>query len=93
MIPVTSRVRTNSTDCLLDITLAGQGIAILPLYLAAPLIAAGQLRAVLPGYDVHTRFGRQLYACYTPSRVRVPKVRVLLDALIERFEPVPPWAR
>ena len=92
VIPVTSRVRTNSTDCLLDITLAGQGIAILPLYLAAPLIAAGQLRAVLPGYDVHTRFGRQLYACYTPSRVRVPKVRVLLDALIERFEPVPPWA-
>ena len=48
---------------------------------------------MLPGYEAHTRFGRHLYACYTPSRVRVPKVRVLLDALIAQFEPVPPWAR
>ena len=86
-------MRTNNTDCLLDLALRGHGLAILPLYLAAPHIAGQRLQAVLPGYETHTRFGRHLYACYTPSRVRVPKVRVLLDALIAQFEPVPPWAR
>ena len=93
VVPVTSRVRTNNTDCLLDLALGGHGLAILPLYLAAPHIARQRLHAVLPGYEAHTRFGRHLYACYTPSRVRVPKVRVLLGALIAQFEPVPPWAR
>lgn len=38
-------------------------------------------------------FGRELYACFTPSRVRVPKVKVLLETLLERFQPVPPWER
>lgn len=93
VVPVTSRVRTNNTDCLLALTLAGHGLAILPLYLAAPYLAQQQLRAVLPGHETHTRFGRHLYACYTPSRVRVPKVRALLDVLAAQFEPVPPWAR
>ena len=93
VVPVTSRVRTNNTDCLLDLTLAGHGLAILPLYLAAPYIAQQRLHAVLPGHDVHTRFGRHLYACYTPSRVRVPKVRVVLDALIAQFAAGAPWGR
>ncbi|WOP14425.1 LysR family transcriptional regulator [Ottowia sp. SB7-C50] len=92
-VPVTSRVRTNNTDGLLDLTLAGHGLAILPTYLTAPHVAAGRLRAVLPGYQPHTPFGDHVYACYTPSRARVPKVRVLLDALAAQFEPVPPWER
>ena len=92
-VPVTSRMRTNNTDCLLDLTLAGHGLAILPLYLAAPYIAQQRLQALLPGHDADTRFGRHLYACYTPSRVRVPKVKVVLEALIAQFEPVAPWER
>ena len=92
-VPVTSRVRTNNTDGLLDMALAGHGLAILPTYLIAPHVAAGRLCPVLPGYQAHTPFGDHVYACYTPSRVRVPKVRVLLDALAAQFEPVPPWER
>ncbi len=56
-------------------------------------MADGRLRTVLPGYAPQTRFGEDVYACYTPSRVRVPKVRVLLDALAAQFEPAPPWER
>lgn len=92
-VPVTSRVRTNNTDGLLDLALAGHGLAVLPTYLTAPHLAAGSLRAVLPGYRPDTRFGDEVYACYTPSRARAPKVRVLLEALAAQFEPLPPWAR
>ena len=91
VLPTTSRLRLNSTDALLDAALAGLGLAILPAYLAASHVGAGRLRAVLPTVQPITPHGNAIYACYTPSRVRSPKVRVLLDALRERFEPVPPW--
>ena len=89
----TSRLRFNSVECLVDAALAGLGIAIVPMYLANPLVRAGRLVAVLPEFVSHTQFGSHLYACYTPSRVRIAKVRVMLQALTELLEPVPPWAR
>lgn len=89
----TARVRFNNTDCLLDAVLAGLGLGILPDYLALPHVAAGALRRVLPEMESQQPFGRHLYACYTPSRRRTPKVRALLDMLVAEFEPMPPWAR
>ncbi len=93
LLPATSRLRLNSTDCLLEAALAGHGLAILPVYLTAQHVAAGRLRPVLPELQPITPHGNAIYACYTPSRVRSPKVRVLLDALRTLFEPVPPWER
>lgn len=89
----TARVRFNNADCLLDAALAGLGLAILPDYLAAPHLAAGRLQRVLTDIEPSTPFGRHLYACYTPSRRRTPKVRALLEMLVAEFEPLPPWAR
>lgn len=90
-VPVTSRFRFNNLDCVLDAVLAGHGLAILPTYLAGPEIQRGRLQTVLDDYEPLTGFGRQLYACYTPSRVRLPKVRVFLDELERLFNPQPPW--
>ena len=53
----------------------------------------GELVTLLDDYDPVSSFGRYLYACYTPSRVRLPKVRVLLDELEACFMPVPPWEK
>ncbi|THF63814.1 LysR family transcriptional regulator [Pseudothauera nasutitermitis] len=92
-VPVRSRIHFNNADCMLDAVLAGHGIAILPTYLCHRELAAGTLRTVLDDYEPNIVYGRELYACYTPSRVRVPKVRVFLDALLRRFQPVPPWER
>ncbi len=89
----TSRLRFNSVDCMVDAALAGYGIAILPVYLASPLLREDRLVPVLPDHVSHTQFGSHLYACYTPSRVRIAKVRVMLQALSELLEPLPPWAR
>ena len=89
----TARLRVNNTDCLLEAALAGWGLAILPTYLAAPHAAAGRLQRVLADVEPRTPFGSHLYACYTPSRRRTPKVRALLEMLVAEFEPVPPWER
>ena len=89
----TSRLRFNSVDCMVDAALAGLGLAIIPIYLAIPHLRDGRLVQVLPEFKTHTQFGSHLYACYTPSRVRIAKVRVMLQALTELLEPVPPWAR
>jgi DNA-binding transcriptional LysR family regulator len=92
-VPVRSRIQFNNGDCLLAATVEGQGLAILPTYLCGPEMAKGNLVSVLDDFEPESRFGRHLYACYTPSRVRAPKVRVLLDELERRFQPVPPWER
>lgn len=90
-VPVATRFRFNNLDCVLDAVLAGHGLGVLPDYLCGPEIAAGRLCTVLDGYEPLSGFGRHIYACYTPSRVRVPKVRVFLDALERLFTPLPPW--
>jgi DNA-binding transcriptional LysR family regulator len=92
-LPVSSRLRFNNLDCVRDAVLAGHGLAIMATYLCAADLAAGRLQAVLTDYQPVTRFGSHVHACYTPSRVRVPKVRVFLDALLDEFTPVPPWQR
>lgn len=90
-IQVRSRFQYNNADCMCEAVLAGHGIAILPTYLCSTELADGRLRRVLEEYEPVTVFGRHLYACYTPSRVRAPKVRVFLEELERRFQPVPPW--
>ena len=92
-VPVSSRLRFNNLDCVRDAVLAGHGLAIMATYLCAGDLAQGRLQAVLTDYEPVTRFGSHVHACYTPSRVRVPKVRVFLDELAREFNPVPPWER
>lgn len=91
-IPVHARIQHNNTDCMLEAVVQGHGLAILPTYVCAAELADGRLQPVLNGYEPSSAFGRHLYACYTPSRVRLPKVRVFLDELIRVFQPIPPWA-
>ena len=90
-IPVASKFDFNNVDCILDAVLAGHGLAILPTYLCGPELARGRLRSVLGDWAPVSGLGRHLYACYTPNRVRVPKVRVFLAELEATFHPAPPW--
>ncbi|MEF8714083.1 MAG: LysR family transcriptional regulator [Accumulibacter sp.] len=92
-IPVNSRFRINNVDCVLEAVLAGRGMAVLPTYLCGSYLADGRLCAVLDEHEPLSSFGRHVYACYTPSRVRLAKVRVVLDELDTLFRPVPPWER
>ena len=63
----------------------------IPTYLCGPALSSGKLKSIFDDLEPVSSFGRYLYACYTPNRVRVPKVRVFLDALDSIFTPAPPW--
>lgn len=90
-VKVDSKFRFNNVDCILDAALAGHGIAMLPTYLCGLELARGTLKTVLDDFELVSSHGRYLYACYTPNRVRVPKVRVFLAELENLFSPAPPW--
>jgi len=90
-VPVSSRFRINNVDCVLEAVLAGRGMAVLPTYLCGSYLADGRLCEVLDDHEPLSSFGRHIYACYTPSRVRLAKVRVVLEELEALFWPVPPW--
>ena len=90
-VPVSSKFHFNNIDCILAAVLAGHSLAMLPTYLCGPELARGTLKTLFDDLEPVSSMGRYLYACYTPSRVRVPKVRAFLAELEEAFNPVPPW--
>lgn len=92
-IRVRSRLQFNDIVCLHDAVRNGHGLAILPLYICGSDLASGALKIVLDDFDPVVSFGRYIYACYTPSRVRAPKVAVFLAELERMLSPAPPWAR
>jgi DNA-binding transcriptional LysR family regulator len=90
-----SGLTANSSESLRVAALAGLGLAVLPTYAIGADLRAGRLRAVLPGWqpvgglaDADT-----LYAVYLPNRHPAPKVRALIDFMLEKMGDVPPWDR
>jgi DNA-binding transcriptional LysR family regulator len=80
-------IRTNSGDTCRAAALQHQGIVMQPSFMVGPDLAAGTLVEVMPQYR-----GLELgiYAVY-PSRKHVsPKVRLLIDFLVEAFRQ-PRW--
>ncbi len=92
-IPVASKFTFNNIDCILNAVLGGHGLGMLPTYLCGPDLARGSLVSVLEDYEPLSSVGRYLYACYTPNRVRVPKVSAFLAELEALFDPLPPWGK
>ena len=90
-----SGLTANSSESLRVAALAGLGLAVLPTYAVGADLRDGRLRTVLPGWqpigglaDANT-----LYAVYLPSRHPAPKVRALIDFMLEKMGDVPPWDR
>ena len=92
-IPVRSRFQFNDIACMHDAVRNGHGMAILPHYICGADLASGALKLVLEDFEPVVSFGRHIYACYTPSRVRAPKVAVFLAELERMLSPTPPWVR
>lgn len=86
--PVTGRITSNDSDAICAAAIAGQGIAQLATWLIADHLRDGRLRQILPG--VQTR-GFPIHVIWPRSRLVAPKVRVVIDELVARFIPQPPW--
>ena len=73
---------TNDGALAREWALAGHGIARKTIWDAATDIRAGRLKVVLPDFCIREA---GVYAVLHSNRYRSPRVRVLLDFLIERF--------
>jgi len=88
------RVETQGTlyadngDALKHAALAGLGLVYLPSFLLAEDVRAGRL---VPLLSDETPPGASLYAAYPESRHLSPKVRAMIDWLVEEFRGEPAW--
>jgi DNA-binding transcriptional LysR family regulator len=70
----------------MEAALAGLGFAVVPFYLAEPMIAAGRLVPVLEDQMLEET---SLQAVYPHRRHLAGKVRALIDHLVKWFETQP----
>ncbi|WP_051216469.1 LysR substrate-binding domain-containing protein [Ferrimonas futtsuensis] len=82
-VRVRGRLRCNSGWALTDAALKGLGLAQLPDYYVQESLASGQLVSVL---DHLSEQGEGVWALYPHNRHLSPKVRLLVDYLVESME-------
>ncbi|MBK4216798.1 LysR family transcriptional regulator [Paracoccus caeni] len=77
-VRVNTRLRTNNKHMLLAAARAGVGIVAIPHFMACSLIDSGEIEIVLPDYT-HEEVG--IHLLVPPSRVKIARVRALMDYL------------
>jgi DNA-binding transcriptional LysR family regulator len=77
-------------DALRRVALLGHGIVFLPTYLVGEDLGRGRLVRVLPAA---LSLEASAFAIYPQSRHPSPKVRALIDYLVETLGPEPEWDR
>lgn len=82
------RLCTNNAEILCDAAVHGQGIALLPTFIAYDALKSNKLQSILAKYRAPELF---VYALYPPTRHLSVKVRVFIDFLVERFGGKPHW--
>jgi DNA-binding transcriptional LysR family regulator len=86
-VKVSPRMRTNSGDTCRAAALQHQGVILQPSFMVGADLAQGTLTEILPAYR-SIELG--IYAVYPSRKFLAPKVRVLIDFLVEMFA-VPSW--
>jgi DNA-binding transcriptional LysR family regulator len=81
-VRVTPAMRSNSGDTCCAAALQHQGIVLQPSFMVGPHLRSGALVEILPEYR-SIELG--IYAVYASRRHLLPKVRVLIDFLVEAF--------
>lgn len=81
-VKVAPRMRTNSGDTCRAAALQHQGIILQPSFIVGADLVAGTLVEVLPAYH---SIELDVYAVYPSRKFLAPKVRLLIDFLVEAF--------
>ncbi len=81
-VKVTPRLRTNSGDTCRVAALRGQGIVLQPSFLVGPDLLAGTLVEVMPAWR-SIELG--VYAVYPSRKFVSPKVRLMIEFLVNAF--------
>lgn len=89
-VEVVGNFRSNQFEPVLAATLAGGGLAKLPLWLVGEHLRKGTLRPVLQRYNVITP-DSAIYGLYPEKRSMSPKVRAFIEFLMKEFGTPPHW--
>jgi DNA-binding transcriptional LysR family regulator len=81
-VAVSGPLSANNGDVLRDAACRGQGIVLLPDFIAEDALAAGRLQRILTDYEP-LKYG--LYAVWASGRFMPSKVRLLVDFLFSKF--------
>ncbi len=87
-IDVRPRLNTNEAQFLLSSAIAGNGIALLSGYLAAPALRSGALVQVLPEFPMTDMW---MKALLPENRAQIARVQALVRWLKERLAAQEPW--
>lgn len=87
-VAVKGNISANDATSLVQATLAGAGVTLLPTFLAAPFIRSGQLQALLPEYHPQ-EFG--VFGVYASRKHMPATLRTMLDFLAARYSNGPDW--
>ena len=83
-------LQIDNGDALRRVAVLGHGIVFLPTYLVGEDLHAGRLVRILPD---QLGLEASAFAVYPHSRTPSPKVRALVDFLVEELGPEPAWDR
>lgn len=86
-----SHVRTNSSEVVRELALAGAGIALRSLWDVSDALAHGHVRQILPAYEGSAQVG--LFAVHLAQPNPPAAITAFIDFLVGLFAPVPPWER
>ncbi|PZP35757.1 MAG: LysR family transcriptional regulator [Roseateles depolymerans] len=89
VVKVSPRMRSNSGDSCVQAALQHQGLVLQPSFLVGDALRTGALVEVLPAFR-SLELG--IYAVYPSRKQLAPKVRRLVDFLVEAFR-TPAWPR
>ncbi|MEM8612274.1 MAG: LysR substrate-binding domain-containing protein [Cyanobacteria bacterium P01_H01_bin.105] len=79
----------NDGEALRQMLEQGLGIGIKSVWNASESLKSGLLVEVLPDFPLVTE--ASIWLLYPSRRIIAPKVHAMIDFLLERFQPVPPW--
>lgn len=83
-LDVPATFASDNLECIRQLALEGAGIARLADFLVADAVRSGRLVPVLVGQ--HYYESAPVVAVFAPGTQKIPKVRVFLDFLVERFQ-------
>ena len=86
-----SHVRTNSSEVVREIALAGGGIALRSLWDISDALARGDVRQILPDFEGSSDVG--LFAVQLPQQNPPLAITSFVDFLTNLYAPTPPWER
>jgi DNA-binding transcriptional LysR family regulator len=92
LVGLKGRLRGNDSEALLDLTLSGCGIALLPTWLVGKALHDGRLIRALPEWEARTgKAEPAIWAVYPPKKIVSSKVRSFVDYFAEVFGEPPYW--